>query len=74
MQLEPAEEPQELDLFRVVGGRPQLEDTDLLQRHARAADAVVNAASSDNLPAVAALLDALEGSGKPFVWARSGHT
>ena len=31
MQLEPAEEPQELDLFRVVGGRPQLEDTDLLE-------------------------------------------
>jgi nucleoside-diphosphate-sugar epimerase len=28
---------------------------------------VINAASSDNAPAVAALLDALEGSGKPFI-------
>jgi nucleoside-diphosphate-sugar epimerase len=39
----------------------------LLQGEARAADAVVNAASSDHRGAVEALLAGLTGSGKPFI-------
>jgi uncharacterized protein YbjT (DUF2867 family) len=42
-------------------------DADLLQAEARAADAVVNAASSDHRGAVEALISGLSGSGKPFL-------
>lgn len=48
----------------VVGS---LEDAPLLREEARAADAVVNAASSDHRGAVEALLDGLAGSGKAFI-------
>jgi nucleoside-diphosphate-sugar epimerase len=48
----------------VVGS---LDDAELLQAEARAADAVVNTASSDHRGAVEALLTALSGSGKAFV-------
>jgi len=48
----------------VVGS---LDDAALLQAEARAADAVVNAASSDHRGAVAALIAGLAGSGKPFL-------
>jgi nucleoside-diphosphate-sugar epimerase len=48
----------------VVGS---LDDTALLQAEARAADAVINAASSDHRGAVEALIAALSGSGKPFI-------
>jgi nucleoside-diphosphate-sugar epimerase len=44
-----------------------LDDRDRLMAEARAADAVINAASSDHRGAVEALLDALEGSGKVFL-------
>lgn len=44
-----------------------LDDAPLLQREARAADAVINAASADNRAAAMALLGGLEGSGKPFI-------
>jgi nucleoside-diphosphate-sugar epimerase len=44
-----------------------LDDADLLQAEARAADAVVNAASSDHRGAVDALISGLSGSGKPFI-------
>jgi len=44
-----------------------LDQTDLLQAEAEAADAVVNAASSDHRGAVAALIAALAGSGKPLI-------
>ena len=44
-----------------------LDDVDLLQAEARAADAVVNAASSDHKGAVEALKSGLSGSGKPFI-------
>jgi nucleoside-diphosphate-sugar epimerase len=44
-----------------------LDDTALLQAEARAADAVVNAASSDHRGAVEALIAALAGSGKAFI-------
>ncbi len=48
----------------VVGS---LDDAALLREEARAADAVVNAASSDHRGAVEALLAALAGSGKAFI-------
>ena len=48
----------------VVGS---LDDTALLQAEARAADAVVNAASSDHRGAVEAFIVGLAGSGKPFI-------
>jgi nucleoside-diphosphate-sugar epimerase len=44
-----------------------LDDAGLLQVEARAADAVINAASSDHRGAVEALIGALSGSGKPFI-------
>lgn len=44
-----------------------LDDGALLQAEARAADAVVNAASSDHRGAVEALIAGLAGSGKPFL-------
>ncbi|MQR00628.1 NAD-dependent epimerase/dehydratase family protein [Glaciimonas soli] len=44
-----------------------LEDADVLTREAQSADAVVNAASSDNVLAVTTLLDALAGSNKAFI-------
>ncbi|WP_244817199.1 NAD-dependent epimerase/dehydratase family protein [Caballeronia sp. Lep1P3] len=48
----------------VVGS---LDDAALLATEARAADAVINAASSDHRGAVEALIAALEGSNKPFL-------
>jgi nucleoside-diphosphate-sugar epimerase len=48
----------------VVGS---LDDTAVLQAETRAADAVINAASSDHRGAVEALIAALSGSGKPFI-------
>ena len=48
----------------VVGS---LDDAELLQAEAQAADAVVNAASSDHRGAVEALLAGLSGSDKPFI-------
>jgi nucleoside-diphosphate-sugar epimerase len=44
-----------------------LDDATLLQAEARAADAVVNAASSDHRGAVEAFIAGLAGSGKPFI-------
>jgi nucleoside-diphosphate-sugar epimerase len=44
-----------------------LDDSDVLAEACRAADAVVNAASSDHRGAVVACLEALEGSGKAFL-------
>jgi nucleoside-diphosphate-sugar epimerase len=48
----------------VVGS---LDEAALLQAEARAADAVINAASSDHRGAVEAFIAALSGSGKPFI-------
>jgi len=48
----------------VVGS---LDDTAVLQAEARAAEAVINAASSDHRGAVEALIAALTGSGKTFI-------
>jgi nucleoside-diphosphate-sugar epimerase len=61
---EQAEDLKRLNLEPVIGS---LDDTDLLTAEARAADAVINAASSDHRGAVQALIGALEGTNKPFL-------
>ena len=58
------------DAVRAFGIEPligTLDDTQVLSRAAQAADLVINAASADHEVAVIALLDALAGSGKPFI-------
>lgn len=58
------------DAVRAFGIEPvlgTLDDAQVLSRAAQAADIVVNAASADHRGAVVAMLDALAGSGKPFV-------
>ncbi|WP_144110492.1 NAD-dependent epimerase/dehydratase family protein [Paraburkholderia sp. BCC1886] len=55
---------QRLGIEPVIG---TLDDGDLLRAEARAADAVINAASSDHEGAVKALIEGLAGSGKPFL-------
>jgi nucleoside-diphosphate-sugar epimerase len=44
-----------------------LDDASLLREAARAADALINTADADHAGAVAALAEALAGSGKPFI-------
>ncbi|GJJ01407.1 3-beta hydroxysteroid dehydrogenase [Duganella rhizosphaerae] len=61
------EQLEELAKIGVTGVVGTLNDRDLLIAQARAADAVINAASSDNRAAVEALVDALAGSGKVFL-------
>jgi len=58
---EQADELKALGMNAVIG---TLDDSQLLAQQARAADAVINAASSDHRGAVEALLDALRGSNK----------
>ena len=58
------------DAVRTKGIQPllgTLDDGERLAQAAQAADIVVNAASADHMGAVAALLGALAGSGKPFI-------
>lgn len=62
--------PEKATRLQALGIEPvlgDLADTALLAREAKAADAVINAADSDHRPAVEAFLDALAGSGKPFL-------
>jgi nucleoside-diphosphate-sugar epimerase len=62
--------PAKADLVARHGIEPvigSLDDTALLQAEAHAADAVVNAASSDHRGAVEALIAGIAGSGKPFI-------
>jgi nucleoside-diphosphate-sugar epimerase len=62
--------PEKADAVRAFGIEPvmgTLDDAAVLAQAAKAADVVVNAASADHKGAVTALLDALSGSGKPFV-------
>ncbi|MBP5957914.1 NAD-dependent epimerase/dehydratase family protein [Pseudomonas anatoliensis] len=61
---EQADELKALGITPVIG---TLDDQTLLAEQARAADAVINAASSDHRAAVEALLDALRGSNKVFL-------
>lgn len=55
------------EAFGIVPVHGTLDDHDLLTREARAADAVINAASSDNRAAVDIFLAALSGSGKALI-------
>jgi nucleoside-diphosphate-sugar epimerase len=57
----------ELQQIGVTGILGSLDDRALLIAQARAADAVINAASSDNRAAVEAFIEALSGSGKVFL-------
>ena len=62
--------PEKAEAVRARGIQPvlgTLDDGEILAQAARAADVVVNAASADHKGAVVALLDALAGSGKPFI-------
>ncbi|MBV6322597.1 NAD-dependent epimerase/dehydratase family protein [Duganella violaceipulchra] len=61
------EQLEELAKIGVTGVVGTLNDRDLLIAQAQAADAVINAASSDNRAAVVAFIDALAGSGKVFL-------
>lgn len=61
---ESAEKVRALGIEPVMG---TLDDAAVLEREARAADAVINAASADNRAAAIALLSALEGTGKAFI-------
>jgi nucleoside-diphosphate-sugar epimerase len=61
---EQGDEMRRLGIEPVVGS---LDDYALLGAEARAADAVINAASSDHRGAVEALIEALAGSGKPLL-------
>jgi nucleoside-diphosphate-sugar epimerase len=61
---EQSDDLKRLGIEPVVGS---LEDTALLTAEARAADAVINAASSDHRGAVETLINALDGSHKPFL-------
>ena len=61
---EQAEELQALGIVPVIG---TLEDSALLTEQARAADGVINAASSDHRGAAEALIEGLKGSNKPFL-------
>ena len=62
-----AEQSKELKALGITPVIGTLEDSALLADQARAADAVINAASSDHRGAVEALLDALRGSNKVFL-------
>ncbi|SAK93312.1 NAD-dependent epimerase/dehydratase family protein [Caballeronia ptereochthonis] len=61
---EQSDDLKRLGIEPVIGS---LDDAALLAAEARAADAVINAASSDHRGAVEALIGALEGSNKPFL-------
>ena len=62
--------PEKAEAVRARGIQPvlgTLDDGEILAQAAQAADIVVNAASADHKGAVVAMLDALAGSGKPFI-------
>jgi nucleoside-diphosphate-sugar epimerase len=62
--------PEKADAVHARGIQPllgTLDDGERLAQAAQAADIVVNAASADHRGAVVAMLDALAGSGKPFI-------
>jgi nucleoside-diphosphate-sugar epimerase len=59
-----------IESVRAFGIEPllgTLDDAKILAQAAEAADVVINAASADHKGAVVALLDALAGTGKPFI-------
>jgi nucleoside-diphosphate-sugar epimerase len=62
-----AEKADAVSAFGIKPVLGTLDNAQILASAARAADVVVNAASADHNGAVVALLDALAGSGKPFI-------
>lgn len=62
-----AEQAEELKALGIIPVLGSLDDRALLIAQAQAADAVINAASSDHRGAVEALIDGLAGSGKPLL-------
>ena len=62
-----AESAEKVRAFGIEPVTGTLDDTAILEREARAADAVINAASADHRNAAMALLGALDGSGKAFI-------
>lgn len=59
-----------VDRVATLGIQPvigSLDDAEVLDREARRADGVVNAANADHLPSLEVMLDALAGSGKALV-------
>ncbi|MDB6143518.1 MAG: hypothetical protein JWP80_2562 [Pseudomonas sp.] len=62
-----AEQAQEMLVLGITPVIGTLDDSALLTEQATKADAVINAASSDHLGAVKALIAGLEGSNKPFL-------
>ena len=61
---ESAEKVRKLGITPVLG---TLDDAAILQAEAKAADAVINAASADHRAAATAILEALAGTGKAFI-------
>jgi nucleoside-diphosphate-sugar epimerase len=61
------ERARQLEARGIVPVPGSLADADVLRAAARGADAVINAANSDNWDAVDALLEALAGTGKAFI-------
>jgi uncharacterized protein YbjT (DUF2867 family) len=62
--------PEQADELKALGIEPvigSLDDRELLIAQAKAADGVINAASSDHRGAVEALIEGLEGSHKPLL-------
>lgn len=62
-----AEQAKEMSALGITPVLGTLDDSDLLAEQARAADAVINAASSDHRAAVEAVLGALRGTNKTFL-------
>lgn len=63
-------DPQQAEALQTLGITPivgSLDDSQLLKEQSQAADAVINAASSDHLGAVQAIIEGLKGSNKVFL-------
>jgi len=62
--------PDKLEPLRQIGIEPvlgTLEDTEILTKYAQMSDAVIHTADSDHRTAVETFINALRGSGKPFL-------
>jgi nucleoside-diphosphate-sugar epimerase len=61
------EKTAQLEALGVKSLLGSLDDSDIVAQGAREADAVINAANSDHRPVVETVLEALAGTGKPFI-------
>jgi nucleoside-diphosphate-sugar epimerase len=62
-----ADKAAQLEALGIAPVLGSLDDHDLVVREARSADGAINAANSDHLPVVEALIEGLRGSGKPLL-------